>query len=81
MKRHGWAGGLVAVWLSVSAFTGGVGIAVAQPVPAPPPLPPAIDPLLPVNPGQWVNPSDEGGQSRVQGNFGRFCENWWVHCQ
>jgi hypothetical protein len=84
MKRHRCARGLVsAACLSVVvAFAGGgVGVAQAQPQPAPPPLPPAIDPLLPLNPAVTVNPNDDGGQTSVQGDFGRFCENWWVHCQ
>jgi hypothetical protein len=81
MKCQGCARGLVAACLSFVAFAGGVGVARAQPEPAPPPLPPAIDPLLPLNPGQWVDPNNEGDLSSVNGDFGRFCENWWVHCQ
>jgi hypothetical protein len=81
MQLHQGARGLLAAGLTVMAFTAGLGMARAQPEPAPPPLPPAIDPLLPINPGLFVDPNDEGGQRQVWGNFGRFCENWWVHCQ
>jgi hypothetical protein len=81
MKLHKCARGLVAACLSVIGFAGGVGVAGAQPQPAPPPIPPAIDPLLPLNPGLWVDPNDEGVPSNVQDDVGRVCENWWVHCQ
>ena len=81
MKLHRCARGLVAACFSVIALAGGLGVAWAQPQPAPPPLPPAIDPLLPINPALTVNPNDDGDQTSVQGDFGRFCENWWVHCQ
>jgi len=81
MQLHRCGRGLVAICVSVAAFTGGVGVARAQPEPAPPPLPPAINPLLPVNPGLFVDPNDEGGQRAVTGDFGRFCENWWVRCR
>lgn len=76
------ARGLVAACLIVIASAAGGGAAQAEPIPIPPPLPPAIDPLVPLNPGLWVDPSDGGGNPRsVEGNFGRFCENAWVHCQ
>ena len=74
--------GLAAAGLSVMAFTVGVGVARAQPLPAPPPpVPPIIDPSVPLNPAFGVDPNDEGGVRSVWGDFGRFCENWWVHCQ
>jgi hypothetical protein len=72
---------LVACCLSIIALAGGVGVARAQPEPVPPPLPPAIDPLSPLNPAVTINSTDEGGQPGVTDNFGRVCENWWVHCQ
>lgn len=81
MKLHRAVRGLVAAGFCVAAFAGGVDVAHAQPLPIPPPLPPAIDPLLPVNPGLSFDPNDEGGPRGVTGNFGRFCENWWVRCQ
>jgi hypothetical protein len=81
MNLQRCARGLVGVCLSVIAFTGGVGVARAQPDPVLPPVPPPIDPLLPLNPGLFVDPNDEGGPSSVTGDFGRFCENWWVHCR
>jgi hypothetical protein len=81
MKLHKYARGLVATCLSIIAFAGGVGVAGAQPQPAPPPLPPAIDPLLPIYPPLGVNPNDEGDVGSGQDDVGRFCENWWVHCQ
>jgi hypothetical protein len=81
MELQWCARALVAACLSVIAFAGGVGVAKAQPEPVPPPLPPAIDPLLPLNPGLSVDPNDEGGPGPVTGDFGRFCENWWVHCR
>jgi hypothetical protein len=81
MKLQLCARGLVAAWLSITAFLGGVGVARAQPEPVPPPVLPAIDPLLPVNPALQFDPNDESGQRSVLGDFGRFCENWWVHCQ
>ena len=72
--------GLAAAGLSLMAFTVGVGVARAQPLPTPPPVPPIIDqPAL--NPALGVDPNDEGGVSSVPGDFGSFCENWWVHCQ
>ena len=67
--------------MSVMAFAGGVGVAQAYTLPVPPPVPPAIDPLLPLTPGTLIEPEDEGGQSAVQGDYGRFCENAWVHCR
>ena len=67
--------------MSLIAFAGGVGVAQAQPDPVLPPVPPPIDPLGPLNPGLFVDPNDEGGPSPVTGGFGRFCENWWVHCR
>jgi hypothetical protein len=81
MKLQWCARGLVAACLTLVAFAGAVGLAQAQPEPVPPPLPPAIDPLLPVDPGLYLDPNDEGGQRGVLGNFGRFCENWWVLCR
>ena len=73
--------GLAAACLSLMTFAVGVGVAHAQPLPTPPPVPPIIDQLVPLNPALGVDPNDEGGVSSVQGDFGRFCENWWVHCQ
>jgi hypothetical protein len=81
MKVHACVRGLVAAGLSVIAFIGGVGVARAQPNPVPPPPNPVINPLLPLNPGLFVDPNDEGGPPGAVGNFGRFCENWWVHCE
>ena len=80
MRLNSCVRGLAAACWSLMAFTVGVGVARAQPLPTPPPVPPIIDqPAL--NPALGVDPSDEGGQNSVQGDFGRFCENWWVHCQ
>ena len=73
--------GLAAAGLNVVAFTLGVGVARAQPLPVPPPVPPIIDPVAPINPAFGVDPNDEGGIRGVRGDFGMFCENWWVHCQ
>lgn len=74
--------GLAAGWLSVAASGWGAGVATAQPAPVPPPpLPPAVDPLSPLNPAVSDDTNDEGGPRGVSGDFGRVCENWWVHCQ
>ena len=81
MKFHKCVRGLVAACVSVIALAGGSGVAQAEPIPTPPPLPPAIDPLVPLSPSVWVDPNDEGGASGVQGDYGRFCENAWVHCR
>jgi hypothetical protein len=83
MNLQRCARALVGACLSVIVFAGGagVGVARAQPVPVPPPVPPIIDPLQPLNPGLYVDPNDEGGTSTVKGDYGRFCENWWVRCQ
>lgn len=75
--RCAWA--LTAAGLGVLTVAGGV--AQGQPDVAPPPLPPAIDPLLPINPAPLFTPNDEGEQTSAQGDFGRYCENYWVHCQ
>ncbi len=80
MRLNRCVRGLAAAGLSLMAFAAGVGVARAQPLPTPPPLPPIIDqPAL--DPAVGFNPNDEGGVSSVQGSFGMFCENWWVHCQ
>lgn len=81
MRRYARIRGLAAAGLNVMAFTLSVGVARAQPLPTPPPVPPIIDQLVPLNPAFGVDPNDEGGISSAQGTFGRFCENWWVHCQ
>ena len=80
MRLNRCVRGLAAAGLSLMAFAAGVGVARAQPLPTPPPVPPIIDQLVPLNPALGVDPNDEGGVSSVPGDFGRFCENWWVHC-
>jgi hypothetical protein len=70
---------LVTAFLSVVTIAGGA--AHGQPDITPSPLPPAIDPLLPINPEPWFNPIDEGPQTSKLRDFGRYCENYWVHCQ
>jgi hypothetical protein len=79
MKLHRRA--VMAASVSVIALVCGSGVAQADPIPTPPPLPPAIDLLVPLNPSLWIDPDDEGGPSGVQGDYGRFCENAWVHCR
>jgi hypothetical protein len=80
MKLRMCAGGLLAGAMSVTALTGGTGVAAAQPDPIPPPVPGIIDQILIETPDLFVDPRDEGGTSASWGGVGMYCQNLFVRC-